>query len=222
MYVLRLLIPAVVIVAGVNPAWAVDLTKIERTIAKEPAYETKPKYCLLVFGPEAKARAWLVIDGNTLYVDRACNGDLTGSSKQADVIQRVAKAGDITQPDGKTKHTGLLLTLYSDASVCIAVDGKTHWYANGLVFADRPQDAPIIHFGGPLTLGRVAQNRPLRGTDFHVNCSIGAPGLGKGTFAWIKTTEMPEGARATAIINFPGPKVGDEPLSRTIHLKPDT
>src|SRR5262249_20864309 len=32
------------------PASAADLTKIDRTIAKEPAYKNKPQYCLLVFG----------------------------------------------------------------------------------------------------------------------------------------------------------------------------
>ena len=41
------------------PTQAADLTKIERTIAKEPKYQGKPKYCLLVFGPEAKFRVWL-------------------------------------------------------------------------------------------------------------------------------------------------------------------
>ena len=35
--------------------------KIDRSISKEPPYETKaPKYCLLVFGPQAKYRVWLV------------------------------------------------------------------------------------------------------------------------------------------------------------------
>ena len=61
----------------VVPAQAVDLTKIPRVIAKEPAYQGKPKYCLLVFGPEAKHRVWLVLDGDDLYVDRNGNGDLT-------------------------------------------------------------------------------------------------------------------------------------------------
>ena len=52
--------------------------KIDRSIAKEPVYQTKaPKYGLLVFGPEAKDRVWLVLDGDTLYVDRNGNGDLT-------------------------------------------------------------------------------------------------------------------------------------------------
>jgi len=60
---------------------AADLTKIPRTIAKEPVYKTKPKYCLFVFGPEAKTRLWLVLDGDVLYVDKNGNGDLTERGK---------------------------------------------------------------------------------------------------------------------------------------------
>ncbi|MFL5340583.1 MAG: hypothetical protein ACJ8F7_10575 [Gemmataceae bacterium] len=44
---------------------------------KEPAYKSKPKYLQLHFGPEAKQRAWLVLDGDTLYVDRRGDGDLS-------------------------------------------------------------------------------------------------------------------------------------------------
>jgi hypothetical protein len=60
-----------------GPTLAADLSKVERTIKKEPAYKTKPLYCLLVFGPEARTRAWLVLDGDSLYIDRNGNGDLT-------------------------------------------------------------------------------------------------------------------------------------------------
>src|SRR2546426_1127615 len=55
----------------------VDLAKIPRAITKEPAYQAKPGYCLAVFGPEARTRVWVVLDGNVLYVDRNANGDLT-------------------------------------------------------------------------------------------------------------------------------------------------
>ena len=41
------------------PVAGSDLAKIDRHIKKEPAYQGKPKYCLLVFGPEAKHRVWL-------------------------------------------------------------------------------------------------------------------------------------------------------------------
>jgi hypothetical protein len=63
--------------AGAAPASAADLAKVGRTITKEPTYKSKPQYCLLVLGPEAKFRVWLVQDGGTLYVDRNGNGDLT-------------------------------------------------------------------------------------------------------------------------------------------------
>jgi hypothetical protein len=57
---------------------AADLSKVERVIRKEPVYKSKdPRYCLLVFGPKADYRVWLVLDGDTLYVDRNGNGDLT-------------------------------------------------------------------------------------------------------------------------------------------------
>jgi hypothetical protein len=58
--------------------WAVDLAKIDRSLRKEPTYQSKqPRYCLMVFGPEAKTRVWVVLDGDVLYLDRNGNGDLT-------------------------------------------------------------------------------------------------------------------------------------------------
>ena len=55
-----------------------DPLAFPKSIGKEPAYQTKsPKYGLLAFGPDATARVWVVLDGDTLYVDRNGNGDLT-------------------------------------------------------------------------------------------------------------------------------------------------
>lgn len=58
--------------------FAADPPAFERSIQKEPAYRTKtPQYGLLAFGPDGKERVWVVLDGDTLYVDRNGNGDLT-------------------------------------------------------------------------------------------------------------------------------------------------
>jgi hypothetical protein len=92
-------------IAAVTAA-AADLTKIDRTIAKEPVYQNQPKYCLLVFGPDAKTRVWLVIDGDVLYVDRNGNGDLT---EQGERLELMKPECDITEPDRGTKHTGFLV-----------------------------------------------------------------------------------------------------------------
>lgn len=94
---------------------AADLRKIDRTIAKEPAYKNKPKYCLLVFGEQAQTRVWLVQDGDVLYVDRNCNGDLTEKDERVALKEkhpniRNFEAGDIH--DGTLTHTGLTVMHY--------------------------------------------------------------------------------------------------------------
>jgi WD40 repeat protein len=93
---------------------AADLAKIDRTIGKLPAFTAdEQEYCLLVFGPEARERVWLVHDGPVLYVDRNGNGDLTEPEDRvtADEIEGEAegeysfKAGDIA--DGSRRHKDL-------------------------------------------------------------------------------------------------------------------
>jgi hypothetical protein len=93
-----------------SPAPAADLTNIDRSISKEPTYQTKaPKYCLLVFGLDAKYRVWLVLDGGTLYVDRNGNGDLTEPGKSTKVESANSDPANfspitIFAPDGKTEE----------------------------------------------------------------------------------------------------------------------
>ncbi len=72
----RLVLLAAALAGTAAPA--ADLTKLDRSITREPAYATKsPRYALLVLGPAANDRVWLVKDGDVLYVDRNGNGDLT-------------------------------------------------------------------------------------------------------------------------------------------------
>ena len=68
---------SVLLLAACGPVCAADLAKIDRTIKAEPKYSGQPRYCLLVIGSDAKHRVWIVQDGDTLYVDRNGNGDLT-------------------------------------------------------------------------------------------------------------------------------------------------
>jgi hypothetical protein len=77
------------------PLWAADLETIDRQIGSEPEYRGQPKYCLVVFGPEAGTRVWLVLDGDTLYVDRNANGDLTDDG---DPLKPETRPGD-KRPD---------------------------------------------------------------------------------------------------------------------------
>ncbi len=69
--------------------------KVDRTIGKEPVYRTKnPKYGLLVFGPEQRDKVWFVVDGETLYVDRKGDGDLTGPDKRVEANKKSKYAGE--------------------------------------------------------------------------------------------------------------------------------
>ena len=64
---------------------AIDFAKVDRRIVKEPAYKEAPLYGLAVIGPEANTRVWMVLDGEKLYVDKNCNGDLTDDGPPAEI-----------------------------------------------------------------------------------------------------------------------------------------
>jgi hypothetical protein len=92
--------------------------KVDRHIGKEPTYKTKvPKYGLLVFGREGRDRVWLVLDGDTLYVDRNGDGDLTGPGEKVAAEKRPGRdpaedgytfqVGDVTV--GGRSHKGLIV-----------------------------------------------------------------------------------------------------------------
>jgi hypothetical protein len=78
---------------------------------KEPKYVGKPNYCLLAFGRQAAHCVWLVQDGNTLYVDRDGDGDLTKPANK--VMANQLRLGD---DDGSFAFDAGDLT----------VGGKTH------------------------------------------------------------------------------------------------
>jgi hypothetical protein len=84
-----------------NAALSDDLTTIDRRISKEPKYETQPYYVLLVFGPQADRHAWLVLDGEVLYVDRNCNGDLTEANERVDLDVEATKKRNVAPGEYK-------------------------------------------------------------------------------------------------------------------------
>jgi hypothetical protein len=231
----RRALAAVTLLVWTLPVQAIDLTKIERTIHKEPAYQSKnPQYGLIVFGHEGKSRAWIVQDGDLLYVDRNCNGDLTEAGnclpiKKKWELNRDPKqrgkwiAGDnvrvpISEPDG-TKHlvafrrtsTGVGLAAQSLGGRYV---GAT--YREDLVLGDRPASAPIVHLNGPLTFHLAdAPKTWAPGETIEFVVLFGTPGLGKGTFAYpIQSFKL----RPLAEIQFPAKAPGDPPIVTRVRL----
>jgi hypothetical protein len=211
-----------------------ELLKIDRSITKEPAYKGTPRYCLLAFGPRAEQRAWLVEDGETLYVDRNMNGDLTdaGESFQptkkrelSEYSDRKYPIGDLTPPDGSRPHRTFEVTWYQvkgePGSYVLSVDvgGERPQYAGwGDVFARRRDQAPVIHFGGPVRPQRI-RHRTLSLTDPKQELSIrfGTPGVGKNSFASVSYEAVPKDAHPVVEIEW----LGDGARARTTVTLPE-
>ena len=231
----------VVLMTAGQPAAGVDLSKIERRIVREPVYETgKPKYCLLVFGPQAQTRVWLVLDGKALYADRSGKGDLAGPGKRLkNAIPRNTKVaryrtGPIIAADGKTRYPDVKVFVFErgggNKEVIIDVDVPMGGGASGayrqrvgeeseLQLADRPGDAPILHFDGPLTMALAGPKQVFVPGDkpSPLRVEVGTPGLGRDTFAWVIFDS--KAASAVAQIAFPHRKAGGKPIVVEVPLK---
>jgi hypothetical protein len=260
-----LLMPLLVLLAP--QLQAADLTKIERSIRKEPTYQSKtPRYCLLVFGPEATTRVWLVLDGKTLFVDRNGNGDLTDDSKKV-----IAKEGSFVYgedgeivfdigaiQDGPRLHKKIALFVRkidylavrdADVKAWLASTPQARglsmhaevempgWKGDGirgravqavsfrdsrgfLTFADKPGEAPVIHFGGPWTVTVSEPHRLVLGREQDLFLRVGTPGLGAGTFAAIAYEGViPERCYPRVEITYPPKIAGERPVKMIYELK---
>jgi hypothetical protein len=270
----RVVILAAVFVLAAN-APAADLTKIERRIAKEPVYQTKsPRYCLVVFGEDAATRVWLVLDGDTLYVDRNANGDLTepdekvtlapfkerqggvvgaerqivagsirtGPNTKQDLLLmqlrvaknvKDAKATDDDPEDIKLLKsvpgglvTGIIVTNNGKALIDPKTDGPEPTmqmalvdHAGVLQFSDRPETAPIVHFGGPLRMALHPLQKLVRGQESELRVGIGTPGLGAGTFAMRGYQGVPNDAKPVIDFEFPHKDDKAKPIKLRVTLK---
>jgi hypothetical protein len=217
MYPSRLLATAFLVSVGLTTASAADLSKIDRTLKDEPTYTTRtPLFCLLVFGPEAETRVWLVHDGGILHVLDSPDGKAAPKWRQVGNNGGSFALGDIRELDGKTIHKNLR---YSPSSrmmkLSVIVGGKRQiagWDLRGkLAFANSAKEAPVVHFNGPLTLDLFHDQDPLVTGPSELTAVVGSHGVGPGTFAGFSTDAYPKGAWPTAVIEFP-PKDGDKPI----------
>jgi hypothetical protein len=229
----RLISALVALAVSSATAIAADSTTIDRRIAKEPVYQSgSPKYCLLVFGAEAKTRVWLVLDGDTFYVDRNANGDLTEENERIKVNGREFEAGELlTEFAGKVKYARLRLQQFDPPEkgqeplrmVSLEVRDKVRQY--GIVpFADRPEDAPLLHFDGPLTMGFTDPDKQALesgATGSQITAWIGTPSPAKqrGATVFLDHSQgVPSDIHPIASIEFPNQVPKGKPISITVVL----
>jgi hypothetical protein len=151
-----------------GPPAAKEARAFDRSILKEPAYRSAPKYSLLTFGKNGEVRVWMVEDGRRLFVDKNANGDLTDDGPPVEPshfrnldekrwdFEYVLDA--ITAADG-TRHTDFVLRCWSydtndlGYGLSLTVDGQVPMYVGwfGTFWSADREKAPVIQFGGAFT-----------------------------------------------------------------------
>jgi hypothetical protein len=208
---------------------AADLSKIDRRLVKEPSYKGKPGYCLLVFGADAKARVWLVKDGDTLYLDRNGNGDLTEDGERL-AGKGGEQAGAITAAAGKKYEIRQCnLTKLGGPKgqqdfchIAIDVGGGLRQYSFA-GFADSPRNAPVVHFDGPLTIEVADKNvilvRGEKPTDLGVYMVTRGHGERLGSTVLVDYNGIPNDAQPVVEVEFPNKAPNGKPVTVRYTLK---
>ncbi len=186
-----------------------EVSHFDRTIIKEPTYQSKPKYGLLTLGNSGDVKVWMVEDGKRLFVDKNANGDLTddGPPLEPGSVRDLGANRwdfeyvlDAITPTNGSRHTRFVLRRwnYGDKEdsygLSLSVDGQMPMYAGwfGTFWSTNRETAPVIHFGGPFT------PKLLRRTDFTIGethqrlslCFLN-PGSGAGAESLLSIDALP-------------------------------
>lgn len=206
-------IAAIVASSGLACAEGVDLSKVDRSIRREPVWKSgEPQYCLFIVS--AEKRVWFVVDGDDLYMDINGNGDLTDPGEKLPPlkmsIEERRKPGNYTLwriPDIKgTQDEPLIanIRIYDNFNrrnvpgakyVYFDLPNRDRGTFVRPTFADKPADAPILYPTGPHRLGmEVRPSRPPTeravSNVFHVTGYKYVDGVGSGTRFVLKTLNL--------------------------------
>src|SRR5262249_51630932 len=152
-----------------------------------------------------KSKVWVVLDGNTLYVDRNGNGDLTEDGERLDPIEANAPSpaflvGGLTV--GGAKHTDFFFgTVRMNTGSVFArfglrLDGKTLQIAGPTDsrMAESPKESRVVHFGSPVVTAQPSftmQSTADANVPFDYRVQVGTPGIGSGSFAAYGSEQLP-------------------------------
>jgi hypothetical protein len=116
------------------------------------------------------------------------------------------------------RHPGVAVVI-----VAVKVGGRVRQVA-APAFGTSPKDAPVVHFGGPLTVGFHPKwfygwpvfSRGKAGSTLTV--VVGTPGVGEGSFALLSYDDVPKDAHPVAEIAFPGKTPASPPARLVVPL----
>jgi hypothetical protein len=222
-------IPLILLVSGLGQAAEPpDLGRIERRIAKEPAYQSKqPLYALYLFGPEAKTRVWAVLDKSrpdgadydVLYFDRNADGDLTGEGERIkgknQDWQVTFDIGNFTDPVSGQQHEQVVISYLPRCGGTVLLSmlwcGRLSVRGGfapqpGLFtrFAANPADAPVLwpSADGPMSF-QILGVEPLGiGTREELRVLLGHQGIGLNTFCAVSDCFLPNHVPVRALLIY--------------------
>jgi len=214
----------------------------DRTIGKEPAYQSTPKYSLLTFGDGGgEVKVWMVEDGRRLFVDKNANGDLTDDGPPIEPSKYRNLDGnhydftggsrwdfeyalDAITPTNGTRHTDFILRRWNyhdktdNYGLSLSVNGKMPMYAGwfGTFWSAKPETAPVIHFGGPFTPKLLRRKEfPIGESKERLSLCFINPGSSRGADSLLSIDALPPAVVPALNIEWPTP-AGHAPL-RTSH-----
>ncbi len=214
-----------------------SLAKIDRNILKRPKFTSdQPGYLLLAFGPDAGFKVWVVLDGETLFVDANGNGDLTDDepvrfnpAQSTPPKAYVFEAKGVGAAKEEKKWTLGVSTLAVGASQPAAIltavrDGSPPQKVGptDFRFTDTPDAARVVHFGSKVLAVRPSLTMPSvlevgKAADFRVQ--VGTPGVGAGSFASVGNDGVPKNSNPMAEFTLPPAKPGEKPVVLKVELK---
>jgi hypothetical protein len=231
-----------------TPALGADLSKIDRTIGKQPEYKGKPKYALLVFGLEARMRVGMVLDGQTLYVDRNGDGDLTGKDERftLDYPNRNLNGYgslkdcniELRDPDKKTRYLIQAIGIYPEGNkpnperildVNVEIKGPRVSYKQycGVLMGNSPDKASIAHFHGPLMIEprRIYwkltpewSRLPTGDPAGEISAVVGTMDAERGCWVVVRSEDLPKDLHPVVEVEYRSSKT-DEPIKQRYRLE---
>ncbi len=184
-----------------------DLSQVDRSVRREPAYVTKrPLYGLAVFGPKADKPVWLVLDKSK------------ADAKEYDVLhldgRRLTRtaggnfvAGTFTDPATGAKHTDFAVRVsgeHDDPTVMLSLRWKGDVKFGGgypedpetgyMKVAPSRDAAPVVWVNGdpPFRFQRWYGRRLQIGGKDDLRVFLGQPGRGPNTFFAAQRHFLPE------------------------------
>jgi hypothetical protein len=217
---------------------AADLSKVDRTIRKQPVYKGQPHYALLLFGPEAKTRVWVVKDGETLYVDRNGDGDLTGKDERLTLEyanQNLNGYGglrncniEIRDADKQTRYVIQAIGIYPEndktkaelhLDAVVEIKGPRvsyRQYCDAQLGAS-PDKAAIAHYHGPLMieprriywkLTPELSRLPTGDPAGEISAVVGTMDAERGCWVVVRSEELPKDLHPVVEVEYRASKTG--------------